>query len=158
MSIFRQHYFNKQLAKQGIAVKFDPNPDGTVPTIYVRLVVVQSPRFQAAFNRHFAPLGIDPEKDEVSDELDRAVMAKVFAETAVTGWENMRLPDGAFGIGRGEGPADKSQSDWDYDVPFSVENAAILLTELDGVLDRIRDVSTNRDSYREGDLEALAKN
>ena len=167
MGIFRQFATNKQAEREGVGLTYEANADGSIPTLLVARVRRNSIAYQAVFERVTRPY-----KDRLNNltpEEDTLIMQKVFLEVGLKGWQHIRLPEGVAGIGRGDGaeyPGDpeQSKSDWlkdnaaMYDIPFSKENALALFSVLHDMWLDAAERATDPDTYRIGDLEAMAKN
>lgn len=176
MGILKQFATNRKLEVTGVPVKFDPNPDGTVPTIYVKRTFRESPAYQAVFERVTRPFkDVINDKERTLDEAtDNRLMQRVCAEACVTGWEYMRLPQGIAGIGKGEGDAyfDNRTEDEHalsreafvmsnserFDIEFSVDSCVRIFDMLPDMWRTVAATAGNADAYKVGELEDMVKN
>ena len=158
MGVFKQFATNKKLEVEGIRLPYEPNPDGTVPTLIVRRIYRESPKYQAIFARITKPYKHQIDRDEISEADDARLMQRIFVEAAVVGWENWRMPAGVAG-GKGEGPADLRDDDRHlYDMPFSFDACAAVLAVLPDMWRDAAFKAGDADSYKVGELEDMAKN
>lgn len=177
MGILKQFATNRKLEVTGVPVKFDPNPDGTVPTIYVKRTFRESPAYQAVFERVTRPFkDVINDKERTLDEAtDNRLMQRVCAEACVTGWLNMRLPEGVAGIGKGEGlalndPYDPAKgapmsaedarrvNGEQFDIEFSVDACVRIFDMLPDMWRTVAATAGNADAYKVGELEDMVKN
>lgn len=153
MGVAQQFAVNTSLEKQGTPFRCQPNPDGTIPTLYIARTFRDSTEYRKVFERVSKPYKNALDRDELSEEDDRFIATRTFAEVSVKGWDNMRLPQDFAGIGRGEDAAD-------HDIPFSVDACAALLRhpQMHDLFKQAAAISVNPDNYREGALDAAVKN
>ena len=166
MGVFRQFATNKKLEVEGIRLTYAPNPDGTVPTLIVRRVYRESPKYQAVFTRITKPYKHLIDRDEISEADDARLMQRVFVETAVIGWENWRMPEGVAG-GKGEGPATNAndvpyapgQSPAErYDMEYSIDACCAVMAVVPDLWKDAAMKAGDPDTYKVGELEEMAKN
>lgn len=168
MGLFKQFATNRKLEIEGVPVKFSPNPDGTVPTVFVKRTLQASQKYQAIFTRVTKPYKHEIEKGTISDEDDEMLMQSVCAEAMVTGWENVRMPVGVAG-GAGEGDAVEETysaaeienirlANKGYDIPFTKQAVCEVFHVLPDMWRAIAATSADPDAYRVGELEEMAKN
>lgn len=169
MGVLKQFATNRKLEIEGLPVVFDVNPDGTKPTIYIKRVWRESPRYQAIFERVTRPYKdiIDSKTQELDEAIDAKLMQRVFAEASVSGWENMRLPNGVAGIGLGEGAeipkgCEDAQLKLDenkqYDIEYSVDACCKLFNLLPDMWRKLAGMAGDGDAYKVGELEDMTKN
>jgi hypothetical protein len=169
MGVFKQFATNRTLEVEGVPIKFAINPDGTVPTIYVRRTYREGQKYQAIFARVTKPYKHEIDRGTISDEDDTRLMQRVCVEASVVRWENMRLPEGVAGIGLGEGTAVEETESADKihlvqeanklkDIPFSNEACAKLFGVLPDLWRNVAGSAGDPEAYKSGDLEEMAKN
>lgn len=176
MGVMKQFATNRKLEIEGLPVVFDVNPDGTKPTIYIKRVWRESPRYQAIFERVTRPYKdiIDSKTQELDEAIDAKLMQRVFAEASVSGWANMRLPEGVADIGKGEGEiyfdnraedehalsleAFQSCNGRDYDIEYSVDACCKLFNLLPDMWRKLAGMAGDGDAYKVGELEDMTKN
>ena len=170
MGVFKQWATNKKLEVEGIRLTYAPNPDGTVPTLIVRRVYRESPKYQAIFTRVTKPYKNAIENEEISEADDARLMQRVFVEAAVIGWENWRMPEGVAG-GRGEGRAyalgnDNTALPLDafqhtngerYDMPYSTESCCAVMAVVPDLWKDAAYKAGDPDTYKSVNLRTWQK-
>jgi hypothetical protein len=157
MGVFKQFATNRELEKK-LPLTFAANPDGTIPTIYVRRVFRDDASYQAAFTRITKPYKNDIEHQTIDPAIDAKLMQRLCAETTVVGWDNWRLPYGVAG-GKGEGPAEwPTDSINDLDIPFSVDAVCETFRIMPDIWRHVVTRASDPDAYKAGELEEMAKN
>ncbi len=145
-----------KLERIGAPLTFPANDDGTIPTIYVGRSFTESPKFRKAMEHHSREFRSLIDAGKLSDSEDMRIMVNVFADVnmdvdIVKPWENVRLPEGVCGIGKGDnGP--------DSDLAFTRDNIVALLDGIPEVFKIATTFCTVSDNYRAKELQDLAKN
>lgn len=93
--------------------------------------------YAKALERETRPLRRSLEAGAIDEERSRALLAKVFADTVVLGWEGVIGRDGE-------------------ELPFDRDNCRKLLTDLPNLFEDIRTQATSWAQYRKQALEAEA--
>lgn len=139
MGIFQQFDMNETATVEGIPVRFSPNDDGTIPTIYVGRLGLMNKRYSSAFDKL-----IEPWKDKIGlpgftipgfEDISR----EAFVRGCITKWENVQDENGV-------------------EIPFSVENALDLLKKLPELSRALDKASSDVANFRKVATAAIAKN
>lgn len=140
-----------KLERQGAPLTFPANADGTVPTLYIGRSFTESAKYRKAVEHHSREFRALIDAGTIKPDDDMRIMANVFADVNLMGWENIRLPEGVCGIGKGDnGP--------DTNIEFSRDNGFKLLDGISEVF-RIATMFCNvADNYRAKELTDLSKN
>ncbi len=180
MGVFKQFATNRELEKHGAPLKFAANPDGTIPTLFVKRTYRESPAYQAIYTRITKPFKDAIDQQTLAEDDDQRIMQRVCAEASVTGWENWRLPVGvARGMGEGDPlpvPVDPSHpldtvygvavgdkssvlsANAKLDIPFSFDAVADTFRVLPDVWRLVAMTAIDPDAYKTDELESMAKN
>lgn len=140
----------------GAPLTFPANADGTIPTMYIGRSFAESAKYRKAVEKYSKDYRGQIDAGTIKPEDDMRIMVNVFAdvnmdEATVKPWENVRLPEGVCGIGKGDnGP--------DSDIEFNRANVFALLDGISEIF-RVATMFCNiADNYRAKDLDGLAKN
>jgi hypothetical protein len=157
MGLLKQFGTNLKAEKEGVELTFEPNADGTVPTLVVSRTFIQSPEYRRVFERVSKPYKNQMDHGVLDEETDIFIAARVYSEVCVKSWRNVRLPLDFAGIGLGDTNEAASDSG-SFDIPFTVDNCTSMFCAIPDLFRDCAAKSATADSYREGIIEGIAKN
>lgn len=162
MGLLKQFGTNLKAEKQGIELTFEPNADGTVPTIVVSRTFINSPEYRRVFERVIKPYKNDFDRGTLDEETDMFIAARVYTEVCVKSWRNVRFPLGFAGIGLGDADPTRvyhvDEVIPTYDIPFTVDACTSMFCAIPDLFRDCAAKSGTADSYREGVIEDVTKN
>jgi hypothetical protein len=140
MSLYSQFSTNKEREVAGITVEYHDETDVNAAPASFRVARSggSNMAYQKAMDRETRPIRRAIANDAISVERLSGIARKVWIETCLLGWENIKGKDGNL-------------------LPFSIENATRLFTDLPDLYDDLTRQSGNAGLFRE-DLLADAKN
>lgn len=139
MSLFKQFETDAQKEKEGIAVTYAPNEDGTVPTFHIRRSGPSNPEYVKALERESAPYRRLLELNALDSKTQEKIMRRVFCSSVLTGFENVQDKSGAT-------------------VPFNRDNALKLFDALPELYYDLAQQASRLSSFRVETQESDAKN
>lgn len=138
--LHKQFKTDKKAEKDGIAVRFDPNDDKTVPTFYVaRMGGANETEWLKARARVWAPHREAEVLQTLSEDTKYQLARQSFVEGCLRGWENVQDEDG-------------------NPIPYSAPAAVKLFEELPDVFVELQNRALSLSAYLVVNVEASAKN
>lgn len=139
MSLYKQFKTNKELEKDGILLEYGLNSKGQPICIRIARAGGGNVQFSKRFEAKLKPFRRQVQNETLDPQLAEKLVREVYAESVVLGWENVEDEDG-------------------NELPFSVENAIKLFTDLPELFKDIQEQSGKMALFREEILEADSKN
>lgn len=116
--------------KEGIVLAYGPNSKGLPIEIRVARAGGSNTKFKRILELKTRPYKRQIAADSMPDEVDARIMAEVYAEAVILGWENVESAEG-------------------NPLPFSKENCIKLLSDLPELFRDIRDQTTKFSLFKE---------
>jgi hypothetical protein len=121
----------------GVAIEYEANDDGTVPTIWVRRVgCTEHTKVQ---NRLFAPFRTHQRLKVIPAETNTQILRDAFAIGCISKWENVQNENGE-------------------PIPFNDESVCATLASLPDLYYDLTAKASDIDNYKADSLEVIAKN
>ncbi|UUV44528.1 tail assembly chaperone [Rhodobacter phage RcMotherGoose] len=139
MSLFDQFETNAEKEAEGVEVQYAPNKDGTIPTFILSRMGKSNKKYAKALDKSSKPYARQLQLGTLAEETAEALFMGVFVKTVLKGWKNVRGRDGK-------------------DLPFSPENAIMVLKALPDLYDDLQDKARSAALFREETNEADAGN
>lgn len=139
MSIFAQFETNKEAEKKGAAVTYAANDDGTIPTFYVSRMSRSNKNYLKALDRNAKPHRRSIDLETIKPEVADSINLKVFVDSILLGWENIKNKDGEI-------------------IQFNKENAISLFESLPDLYDDLSERARKASTFRDEEIEEEAKN
>lgn len=137
MNLFKTFGTDKDMEKDGIWIQYGETPDGKPVRFRIARAGGANTEYAKASEKALKPYRKMIQNDALEEELAQKILRKVFVDTVLLGWENVRNID-------------------DKDIPFSKENAIDLFTKLPDLLMDLRKDSEKtalfKAEVREADL------
>lgn len=139
MSIFEQFETNKQAEKEGVAISYGANSDGTVPTFFVSRMSRTNKKYLQALERNTKPHRRAIELETIKPDQAESINMQVFVDAILLGWENIKGKDGEA-------------------IQFSKEAAKALFEKLPDLYDDLNEKAKKASTFRDEQKEEEAKN
>ena len=139
MSLFKQFATDEKKEKEGIAVTYAPNEDGSIPTFHIRRRGPSNQQYVKALERESAPYRRMLELNALDNKTQEAIMRRVFCSSVLIGFENVQDQSGAA-------------------IPFNEKNAIRLFEMLPELYYDLSDQAGKLASFRVETQESDAKN
>jgi hypothetical protein len=139
--LLRTYKMDAVKSNSGVLVPFPQaeNADGTVPAFRLARMSQNNSRYTKALEFECRPYKREIELGALDKETDRKIAVKVFCQTILLGWENVKDANGA-------------------DIPFGERAANQLLIELPDLYLELTKHAQEMSLFRQGELESDAKN
>ncbi len=139
MSLFKQFQTDAQKEKEGIAVTYAPNEDGSIPTFHIRRRGPSNSQWVKALERESAPYRRMLELNALDPKSQENIMRRVFCSSVLTGFENVQDQSG-------------------QEIPFNFNNAMKLFDVLPELYYDLSEQAGKLSSFRIETQESDAKN
>lgn len=123
---------------QWFSISAAANDDGSVPKFKMARMHANNPAYLAALERVYKDYGVAIENDILESGKAKPVLLEVFVTTILLDWENVQ---------DGEGRP----------VPFSPENATVLLNDLPDLYDILKEQAKKLGNFRKAEEDAAVK-
>lgn len=139
MSLFDQFETNAEKEAEGVEVVYAPNKDGTIPTFTLSRMGKSNKRYSKMLDKASKPYARQLQLGTLDEATAENLFMGVFVKTVLKGWKNVRGRDGK-------------------DLPFSVENALMVLKALPDLYEDLQDKARSAALFREETNEDDAGN
>lgn len=139
MSIYTQFKTDPKAEVGGVPIKFKPNKDGTVPTVYLARMGGANKDFSRIHTEAWKPFQGEITAGAMSDAQRLEIAVGVFVDSCVRGWSNM-------------------QDENDVAIPFSREAAIKLFNDLPELYSELAVKAAELDTFLSANLAIAAKN
>ena len=122
---------------EGVAVEYDVNDDGTIPTFTIRRIgCIEHTKVQ---NRMYEQFRTQQRLKMIPAEKNVEILRDAFATGCIAKWENIQDEQGV-------------------EIPFTPENACKLLKDMPDLYYDLSSKAGEKDNYKADALEVAAKN
>jgi len=143
MSLYKTYQTDANLETKGVL--FEPDTD---TRIRVKRAGQTNPDYLKSLKKRTKPHQRAIENDTLPPEVDKRLIAEVYAESVIADWETNVDGEWKRGIVLGDGELH----------PFSFDNVVKILTDLPDLFADIQGVANRAAMYRKEDIEEAAKN
>lgn len=138
-NLFKQFKTDDAKERDGVAITYAANDDGTVPTFIVRRRGPGNQQYAKELQRLTEPYRRLIELGALDEMISRQIMLKVFCIAVLVGWTNVQDENGVK-------------------IDYSSANAVALLTALPELYDDLMAQSSKLALFRAEDAEPATKN
>lgn len=139
MSLYTAYKTNSKTEKEGVRIVKGSNDDNTEIAFYVARTGKTNTAYKLASERAFKPHRNAIKGGTMSNEQAEALLLDLFCGHLLKGWENVRDEN-------------------DVEIPFSVEAAKKLMTDLPDLYAELSDASNDMSLYLDANRAEDAKN
>ena len=139
MSLYKNWSMDPAKEVNGVAVEFEANDDGTIPTFIVSRMGATNKPYLRALEQAQKPYQRQIQLKTINKEFHEKLILEVFATNIIKGWSNIQDENGNI-------------------LTFNKENSVKILTDLPEIYDNLFAVAMSADMFKKDELEDSAKN
>jgi hypothetical protein len=143
MSLYKQFKTDESIERTGVLLEYGETDDGKPICIRIARAGGGNKAFERRMEAESKPYRRQLQNETIDSKQLMKILRKVYSETVVIGWENVRYESGP-NAGK--------------DIPFTPENCAQLFTDLPDLFTDIQEQSRRAALFRVQELEDDAKN
>ena len=147
MSLSKIFKTDSALEQKGTPITFPENDDGTVPTFYIARMHETNVKYKKALEVATRPYRRELQLGTMPDNKAKDISMAVFAETILTGWENIPVED------LGMTPTTENEK-----AAFTKENVKLLMDNLPDLYSELQSQARNMANFLAAQREDETKN